>query len=224
MPATPIVHPQIEAYLGSLHPAAEPVRREMEKLAAERDFPIIGPLVGQLCATVALAVGARRVFELGSGFGYSALWFCSVLPDGGEITLTEGARDNCERARDFLGRAGCLSRVKVRILEGDGLQHLAQERGPFDVIFCDVDKHQYPAALDLTVDRVRPGGALVTDNTLWGGRVADERARKPDANTAGVLEYDRRIFADPRLSSTIVPLRDGVAVSIRRPAPGRGGA
>jgi predicted O-methyltransferase YrrM len=209
-----IVHSQIEDYLHQLHPQPDPVRDEMEALARRRGFPIIGPLVGQLCATIATMIGAQSVFELGSGFGYSAWWFCTVLPAGGRIVLTEGDQQNCTRAREFLQRAAPRATVDVRC--GDGLELLAGERQPFDLVFCDVDKHQYPQALELAHDHLRPGGVLITDNLLWGGAVARQPVDANDRTLAGVLTYNQRAFADPRWSTTIVPLRDGVGLSVKR--------
>ena len=207
-----IVMEKVEAYLEKLLPAAEGTRAKMEEHGRERGFPFIGPLVGPVLTLLARSIGARRVFECGSGFGYSALWFADAVGPKGEVTLTDWSAEDLALARGFLGEAGLAARC--RFLEGDALDLLAAEKGPFDVILLDVDKEAYPASLALTVPRLRRGGLLVTDNLLWSGRVADGRAR--DAATRAVREYNRLLYAHPDLDTVILPLRDGVGVSRRR--------
>ena len=208
-----IVDPRLERYLEGLLDDPDPVQREMEELARQRGFPIVGPLVGRLLMLLAKATSARRVLELGSGFGYSALWFARALPDDGELVLTEYDRDDSDRSRDFLAGAGLAS--KATFLVGDALQLVDSLAGPFDIIFNDVDKEQYPAALEKALPKLRPGGLLITDNVLWQGRVVDENP--PEPSTARVLEFNRRIHADPRLEVAMVPLRDGLAICRLRP-------
>jgi predicted O-methyltransferase YrrM len=203
-----IVDPRLERYLEGLLDDPDPVQREMEELARRRGFPIVGPLVGRLLMLLAKATAARRILELGSGFGYSALWFARALPDDGEIVLTEYDRDDSDRSRDFLAGAGLAG--KATFLVGDALQLVNSIAGPFDIVFIDVDKEQYPAALDKALPLLRPGGLLIADNVLWQGRVVDEEP--PEPSTAGILEFNRRIHADPRLEVAMVPLRDGLAI------------
>ena len=205
-----IVAPVIEEYLRRVAPSGDPVQREMEALAEKRRFPIVGPLVGPLLHILARAIGARSVFECGSGYGYSALWFGRALPEGGRVVLTDGSAENCAAARDFLGRAGLLSRADIR--QGDALEILADASGPFDIIFCDIDKRDYPRVHPLLHSRLRTGGLFVCDNLLWSGKVAGP---EQDDDTRGVRELTRLLYADPRLRTTILPLRDGVGVSLR---------
>jgi predicted O-methyltransferase YrrM len=205
-----IVSPAIEEYLARVTPASAGVLLEMERLASVRRFPIVGPLVGGLLSLLARAVGARAVFECGSGFGYSALWFAGALSSGGRVTLTDGSKENCAAARDFLGRAGLLERCEIR--QGDALEILERVSGPFDVIFCDIDKRDYPRVHPLLQGRLRKGGLFVCDNLLWFGRVAGP---DQDDDTRGVRELTRLLYADPGLQTAIVPLRDGVGISLR---------
>lgn len=207
----PIVDPLVERYMHDVTPARDPVVAEMEMLASERRFPIVGPLVGRFLYQQARAIGARTVFECGSGFGYSAWWFAHAVGDGGTVTLTEGSRENCERARDYLGRAGLLDRVEIR--EGDGLEILKEVTTPVDLIFCDVDKHQYPRIHPLLGPRLRSGGLFICDNMLWSGRVAGP---ENDPDTEGIRELTRLLYADADLYTAILPLRDGVGISLRR--------
>ena len=207
-----ILNPPIESYLAELQPEPDPIRAEMERLATERDFPIVGPQVGSLLAILTLAMGAGRILELGSGFGYSALWFARALPEDGSVQLTDFSQAALDEARGFLDRAGQAH--KARFHQGDGLDTASGLEGPFDIIFNDIDKEHYPEVVDRAVALLRPGGLLVTDNALWYGKPADPDIRD-DGATEGVREYNRRVMSHPALRTVILPLRDGVAVSLK---------
>jgi predicted O-methyltransferase YrrM len=200
-----------EPYLNLLQPTQNKVQARMEAEGAKRRFPIIGPLVGRLCETLATAVGARRVFEMGSGFGYSTLHFARAVGPKGTVVHTDGDAALSAEAQNWLAQAGLADRVDFRV--GDARELLAAERKPFDVIFIDIDKEQYPDAFRIARPLLKVGGLLVADNALWSGRVYDAKAR--DEATEGVREYNRLAFSDPGLLSTLVPLRDGFAVSLR---------
>ena len=203
-----IVHDEIETYLNGLLPKRDAVLEEMEAYAAKHRVPIVGPAVGGLLQLLVKLCGARRIFEMGSAIGYSTIWLARAAVDGAEVFYSDGSRENAARAGEYLRRAGVADRV--RVLVGDSLDLLRQTPGEFDMIFCDVDKHQYPAVFPLALPRVRKGGLLVADNVLWSGRVT----RKPkDDATRGILEWDRLIYSSPELLTTIIPLRDGVSVS-----------
>lgn len=206
-----IVHPEIEGYLHHLLPPREPVVAEMEALAEKNHFPIVGPLVGRFLYQLALVHRAERVLELGSGFGYSAYWFAKGLPKTGRVICTEGSADRIAQGIDFLRRAGLENQVEFR--QGDALELIAQTEGPFDILFCDIDKASYPGALSLGLPRLRSGGLFIADNVLWSGRVASP---SDDPDTLGIKTFNNAIYARPELTTTIVPLRDGVSVSIKR--------
>jgi predicted O-methyltransferase YrrM len=203
-------HP-FDPYLLGLQAAADPVQQAMEAEGAARGFPIIGPLVGRLCETLAKSIGARTVFEMGSGFGYSALHFARAVGKGGRVVHTEGDPKLSQEAEAWLLKAGLEQRVEFRV--GDARDLLRQDRGPYDVVFIDADKHQYPDCLALARQKVRVGGLILTDNTLWSGKPWDKSVK--DRDTQGIREYNRVAFSDPGLLSTLVPLRDGVTVSLR---------
>ena len=205
-----IVYPHIEKYLESLETTRDAVLVEMERQAQEQDFPIVGPLVGRMLSLLAKSIGARRVLELGSGFGYSAYWFARALPDDGELILTESSTQNLAQARAFFQRGDL--RCRVRFEGGDAFEILERLPGEFDIILNDVDKQQYPKAFHTAVPRVRRGGYFLSDNMLWGGRVASDASHP---TTRGVLELTRLLFQASNLYTMLFPIRDGVSVSLK---------
>jgi predicted O-methyltransferase YrrM len=204
-----ITDEKVEAYLHGLFPTSDAVQAEMERLGAEREFPIVGPLVGRLLKQLALSIGARDIFEMGSGFGYSTLFFAQAVGDGGRVVHTDTDRALSDEARVHLRRAGVAARVTFEV--GNALEVITRYPGPFDIIFIDVEKHDYPAAFDLARVRVRPGGYIVTDNVLWRGLVAGDSAGFDDA-TRAVDHYNRVSSTAPDFLTTIIPMRDGVAL------------
>jgi predicted O-methyltransferase YrrM len=206
-----LVHPQIEGYLTGLAAHGDPVLAEMEKLGVDRDFPIVGPQVGRLLEVAARACGAQRVLELGSGFGYSAYWFLRAVGPEGTVLLTEGSAERAREAEAFLTRGGFAGRFRVEV--GDGVEIAAALTGPFDIVFCDIDKHDYPKALPIARRLLRVGGLFITDNMLWDGKVL---APAPDdRTTSGVIELTRALYAAADFVTTIVPLRDGLTVAVK---------
>jgi len=206
-----ITAPEVEAYLYGLLPPSTPVLREMEEQARQRNIPIVGPAVARLFRLLAATAGARRVFELGSAIGYSTIWWAEAVGPEGEVFYTDSSPANCAEAAAYVQRAGVQSRV--RLLEGEALAMLARTAGDFDIIFCDLDKVQYPEAFRQAVPRLRSGGLLVADNVLWSGKVASP---PQDPETAAILDFNRALYADARLEPVILPLRDGVAVARKK--------
>jgi predicted O-methyltransferase YrrM len=206
-----IVNPEIEAYMTWLQARHdEPVLLEMERAGRERGFPIVGRNVGVTLEVLARSIQARRVMELGSGFGYSAYWFARAVGSHGEVHCTDGDPDNATQAEGYLSRAGLWDRVTYHV--GDAVEQMATVEGDFDVVYDDIDKHGYPAAWLAARDRIRVGGLYLCDNVLWSGRVVEP---DPDRDTAAILEHNRLIAGDERFVSTIVPTRDGVFVALR---------
>jgi caffeoyl-CoA O-methyltransferase len=208
-----IVDPRIEEYMASrLARFDEPVLLEMEAEAKQRGFPIVGRNVGVTLEVLARAVGARRVVELGSGFGYSAYWFSRAIRPDGELHLTDGDPANEAKAVDYLGRAGLAEPIRYHV--GDALTSFAELEGEFDIVYDDIDKDGYPDAWRAARDRIRFGGLYICDNVLWYGRVPHD-GEPPDRNTPAIREHNRLIAEDERYVSTIVPTRDGVLVAVR---------
>ncbi len=206
-----IVEGSVERYLYGLLPARDAVLREMERLAARRDIPIIGPAVGRLLALVVEISGAKRIFEMGSAIGYSTIWLARAAGRGARVYYTDGDPENARRAQANFRRAGVAERIHM--LVGDAVRLIDGVPGKFDVVFIDVDKHQYPAAFRKAVRRLRPGGLLLADNALWSGRVTRKAA---DRATRGIQQFNRLIYSSRRLFPVILPLRDGVAVCRKR--------
>jgi caffeoyl-CoA O-methyltransferase len=207
-----IVDPRIEAYMRErLTRFDEPILLEMEARAEKLGFPIVGRNVGVTLEVIARSVGARRVVELGSGYGYSAYWFARSVGPEGELHLTDGDRDNERRALEFLERAGLAEAVTFHV--GDAVETLRELPGEFDIVYSDIDKDGYP---DAWREASRVGGLYLCDNVLWSGRVTgaievDNRPHYTDA----IVEHNRLIAEDERYVSTIVPTRDGVMVAVR---------
>ncbi|MBZ0274046.1 O-methyltransferase [bacterium] len=202
---------RIDEYLNRFLPGRHPVVAQMEAYAKEHQFPIIGPHVGRLLTMFAQSIHAHTVFEMGSGFGYSAFWFALGMPEDGRLILTDGSEKNRELCYEFSRRLGIEDMLDYRV--GDAVEILRGEEGPFDIIYNDIDKLGYPAAYRETHDRLRTGGLFITDNVLWHGAVADEN---PDENTRAIQEFNRLCFEDERFFSTILPVRDGLMVAMKR--------
>lgn len=212
-----IVDPRIESYMEErLRRLDEPVLLEMEAHAKEHGFPIVGRNVGVTLEILARSIGAHRILELGSGYGYSAYWHARAVGPGGEVHLTDGDPENAVKAADYLKRAGLADRISFHV--GDAVAEMGKLDGDFDVVFCDIDKHGYPEAWRAAAERIRVGGLYFCDNVLWYGRVAVPDAEGGRAEwTDAILEHNRLLAEDERYLSTIVPTRDGVLVAIRLP-------
>lgn len=208
-----IVDPRIEAYMRErLARFDEPVLLEMEAEAEARDFPIVGRNVGVTLEVLARAVKARRIIELGSGFGYSGYWFARVVGPDGELHLTDGDPENKKKAMDGLGRAELSECVRFHV--GDAVTTLRSLNGEFDIVYNDIDKDGYPEAWREACERIRVGGLYICDNVLWSGRVPAD-GEPPDRVTDAIREHNALIADDERYVSTIVPTRDGVMVAVR---------
>jgi predicted O-methyltransferase YrrM len=212
-----IVPEAVERYLAGLNQLADPVLRTIERAGDEQKLPLIDAEVGSLLRVLATAVGAARILEIGTAIGYSGIWLAGALPAHGMLLTMEVDADRARTARENFARSGLAERVSVIV--GDAKRMMTKVSGPFDLIFQDGDKQQYTPLLDQLVDRLRPGGLLITDNVLWNGEVVPgfvgSGAHNP-ADTEAISEYNQRIYNHPRLMTVIVPLRDGVAISVKR--------
>jgi len=208
-----LVSPAVSAYLESLVPPRAPELQAMEAEAARTRFPIIGPAAGHLCYLLSRLVGARSVFELGSGFGYSTAWFARAVVENGGGTVYHTVWDEglSAQARHHLAALGYESVVQYRVAEA--VEALREAHGPFDVIFNDIDKAGYPASLPVIREKLRPGGLLITDNLLWQGRIFDPTDKTPE--TIAIQDFTAMVTKDPVWTAMVVPIRDGVLVARR---------
>lgn len=200
----------VQEYIYSILPKRDPILCEMEKRAEETHFPIIGPAAGRLLYILAKAIRAKKVFELGSGYGYSGIWFARALPDGGAIFLTDYKKELLYEAREYFKRAGLLK--KAMFLEGDAFSIFTNTEGNFDIVYCDIEKHRYPEVVDIAYKKLNRGGLLIADNLFWDGKVIEKAS---DPLTKGILDFTRLLYAHSGFETTIIPIRDGISVSLK---------
>ncbi len=211
-----IVPDAVERYLAKLNHSSDPVLEEIARGNTTRGLPLVDAEVGALLRVLATAVGAKQILEIGTAVGYSGIWLAGALPVDGMLITIDINETRAKEARENFARAGLADRVSVMV--GDAKLKLAKVSGPFDVIFQDGDKLQYTPLLDRLVALLRPGGLLLTDNVLWNGEVvpgfvANPRQNKDD--TRAIAEYNERVASHPQLRTAIVPLRDGVSISVK---------
>ena len=207
-----ITVPTVEDYVYNILPARDEVLAEMEAEAAKKKIPIVGPAVGRIFYQLAAMIQAKAIFEMGSAIGYSTIWWARAIADGGRVVYTDGDPKNAERARGYFQRAGVVNRISLKT--GDALELLSEEKQQFDIIFNDVDKEDYPRVLRLVPPRLRKGGLFVTDNVLWSGRVTEKKGA--DARTKAIQEFNLALYKSPDFYTTILPVRDGVAVALKK--------
>jgi predicted O-methyltransferase YrrM len=202
----------VDDYLYSMLPQRDPVLAEMEDYATEHRVPIVGPAVARVLQQLAMMIGARTVFELGSAIGYSTIWWAQAVGDQGRVIYTDGDTKNAERARGYFTRAGVSNRITLHT--GDALEYLSEQKQEFDIIFNDIDKEDYPRVLHLVAPRLRKGGLFITDNVLWSGRVAEKNPADP--STKAILEFNRKLYNATEFYTTLLPIRDGLAVAVKQ--------
>jgi caffeoyl-CoA O-methyltransferase len=201
----------VEKYLYAMLPERDEVLRTMEAEAAKRQIPIVGPVVGRLLYQLATIGRAKTVFEMGSAIGYSTIWWARAVGSGGRVIYTDGSKKNAVEAQEYLKKAGVADRVDVRV--GDALEILSEQKAEsFDIIFNDVDKEDYPRVFRLAVARVKRGGMFVSDNVLWHGAVP---RGEDDQRSAAIAEFNKLLYGSRELFTTILPIRDGVAVAVK---------
>jgi predicted O-methyltransferase YrrM len=203
------IQDDVEEYIYGLLPARDAVVTEMEVYAEENRIPIIGPAVARLLSLFVQVSGAKRIFELGSAIGYSTIWLARAAGPQAKVFYTDGDPEKAKRAQVYFRMAGVAKRIEVGV--GDAMALLKKTPGTFDLIFNDVDKHQYPAALRAALPKLRRGGLLITDNTIWSGKAARPAAAE-DHDTKGVQEFNRLVYASKELYPVLIPLRDGVTI------------
>lgn len=206
-----ITTPDVEDYLYQMLPARDEVLADMEADAATNDYAIVGPAVARVLYQLAVISGAKKIFEMGSAIGYSTIWWARAVGENGHVVYTDGDPKRAEKAKRYFDRAGVTRRIKLRV--GDALEFLSEEKEQYDIIFNDVDKVDYPRVFRLALPRLKSGGLFITDNVLWSGKL---RQPNPDEPTKAIAEFNKLIFHSPDLFTTILPIRDGVAVCVKK--------
>ena len=206
-----ITQPEVDDYLYSLLSARDEVLADMEAEATRSKIPIVGPVVGSFFAQLAHMTGARTVFEMGSAIGYSTIWWARAVGEGGRVHYTDSDPKNADKARRYFQRAGVAERITIHL--GDAIEVLSEQKEAFDIVFNDIDKDDYPRVLRLVPPRVKKGGLFITDNVLWSAQVV---AKTPDATTKAILEFNRQLYQSKDFETTILPVRDGVALAVRK--------
>lgn len=211
---------KVQEYLTNLVAERPPILQDMEAYAREERFPIIGPAAGYLCYQVARMIAAQRIFELGSGFGYSTAWFAKAVHENSAAS----SRNNgvvhhvvwdeklSHQAQENLYQLGYEQIVKYHV--GEAVETLAKTPGTFDLIFNDIDKDCYPASLPVISEKLRPGGVLIVDNILWGGRIFDEADQSTD--TQGVRELTQLLIESSEWIVSLLPVRDGLMMAYKQ--------
>jgi predicted O-methyltransferase YrrM len=203
------IQDDVEGYLYQLLPERDAVIQEMEDYAEKNRVPIIGPAVARLLSLLVQVSGAKRIFEMGSAIGYSTIWLARAAGPKGKVIYTDGDPEKAKRAKEYFRRAGVAKRIDVRV--GIAQELLKKTPGTFDLIFNDIDKQQYPDALRAALPKIKRGGLLITDNTLWSGKAA-RPAAVGDADTLGIQEFNRLVYDSKQLYPVLIPLREGVTV------------
>jgi caffeoyl-CoA O-methyltransferase len=206
-----ITEPNVDDYLYSLLPPRDEVLTEMEAEATRNKIPIVGPVVASFFRQLAMMTGAKTVFEMGSAIGYSTIWWARAVGEGGRVHYTDSDTKNVEKARRYFERAGVAERITIH--RGDAIELLSEQKESFDIVFNDIDKDDYPRVLRLVSPHLKKGGLFVTDNVLWSARVVQ---KNPDATTKAIQEFNRQLYKSPEFDTTILPVRDGVAVAIKK--------
>ncbi len=192
--------------LQSLHP----IILEMENYSKKLQFPILNRLSARLLSLISISSKAKHVFEIGSGFGYSAMWIAIYNNYLEKIHLTDFKSQNLEMAREFFRIAGFENKIETHL--GDGLKILEEFDIQFDLVFNDAQKVQYPRVLEIAKSKLKIGGILISDNTLWHEKVLSEDS---DEETLAIKEFNRRTFSDRDFISSFIPIGDGLIISVR---------
>jgi len=171
----PLIPGYLMDYIDGLVPARPQEMQAMEAYAQKTNFPIIGPASGYLCYQVARMIGARRIFEMGSGYGYSTAWFAQAVAEngGGEVFHVIWDEKLSLQARRHLAVLGYAGLIRYHVAEA--VETLRATPGPFDLIFNDINKEGYAASLPVIAEKLRPGGVLIVDNMLWHGNIFNQK-------------------------------------------------
>ncbi len=208
-------HDALDLYVQRHFAGEDAVLREIRRRADEAGMPRIQlpPATARAVQVLVRAVGARRVLEVGTLAGYSAVWIARALPPHGRLTTIEINPDHAAVARRSVAAAGVSDRVDIRVGDAVAVMSKLGPDGSFDVVFLDADKERYTTYLEVAATLLRPGGLLLADNAFRAGRVLD-----PDSDELGAQlhRFNRVVSADARFDATILPVGDGLLLAVRR--------
>lgn len=216
------LYADLEPFLNNLVPERSPELVLMEQYAAEHDFPIIGPAAGQILYLVAKMIGAQSVFEMGSGYGYSTAWFARAVDENGGGTVHHTVWDEelsamAKRHLAHLGyhatTLGDEARTKIHYHVAEAVATLGEQKETYDLIFNDIDKEAYPNTIEVVAERLRPGGAFITDNALWSGKIL---TGDNSEETTAIRKFTKSLTESPDWATTLLPVRDGLLLAIKR--------
>ena len=208
-------HDALDRYVQRLYATEDDHLRGVRARADEAEMPRIQlpPATARALQVLVRAAGARRVLEVGTLAGYSAIWIARALPAQGRLITVEINPEHASVARRSVERAGLADRVDIRV--GDAAE-LLSELGPdrsFDVVFLDADKERYTTYLEEAARLLGPGGLLMADNAFWAGRVLDPES---DPLAGHLNHFNEVLSSDRRFDATILPVGDGLMVAVRR--------
>lgn len=207
-----IVDPRVDNYISEISSHSDTVLKEMEEYANINNIPIVGPLVGRYLSQICLIKQPDNIFELGSGYGYSALWFAKSMKQGSKINCSDYSGLFSELAGNYFAKAD--QSEKLEFITGNSIDILKAADDKYDLIFNDIDKERYPEVIELAFEKLNPGGIFISDNVLWYGRVAEDNYDDLPS-TKGVKEFNKKLFSSKGFFSTIIPLRDGLSLSVK---------
>lgn len=200
-----INHPDIENYIFSLLKEDDPVLEEMEQLAQQLNFPIVGRIVGKLLYMLAKLKKPKLIVEVGSGFGYSAYWFAKALDEEGKLVLSDYKKENIELAKQFFEKANLNKNIIFEV--GDGVEIASKYKG-IDILFLDHEKTRYKETVEKLESNISKDGLILADNVLWYGKVIkDEKSSKAKA----IDKFNRYMVEN--FDTTILPIRDGLLIA-----------
>lgn len=218
-----ILPEETERFVRAAIPEPDPVVQEMEAYGREHGPPTVGREVGQFLHLLTHLTGARRVFEFGSGYGYSGYWFASALSGDGTVVLTEHDEDELELAREYFEQANLTAQAEFEV--GDAFDAVDRYDGPFDIVLVDHQKARYADALDAIEGKLADGGLVIADNAMVATPIEFEPLLKilegenvsVNEETRGVADYLLRVRDSSNYETSVVPLGEGISVSYKIP-------
>jgi len=209
-----IIQREQAEYLDSLLTNNDPLLAEMEKYAAEHHVPIADREVARFLEITARTTQARKALEIGMAIGYSVVHLARGMGERGLVVTIEPNEEMISAASGFLDRANLMGQVKIE--RGKALDVMPGIEDNFDLLYIDAVKEEYKQYLDLGIPMLRPGGVIIVDNLLWGGKVAVENAANDsDASTVALREFNEYFVNHPRLLAEVLPIGDGLGYAVK---------